>query len=588
MTKKLLAPAYSPDARAVLQGGGILAEGETPDDMITRVLDALVGVELAFGTSPWDIETFKEEAAEILRGRLATLGTPILTNAGREPAALSACISISPVESPRIIEAHYRQCMGGGYDLDEVEDPVATVRKLNAQAAELTARGGLRRPIANMASLPIDHPRVLEFATLKAARDDIRHFNLSVAVTPKFMRAREDGTAFTLRDGTRVDAGSMWATFAECAWRGGEPGLIFPDRFDADNPTPSLGAYGTTAPCGEVGLALGEACIFGYLNHPAFLTAGGVDFALLPRTTATMVRLLDDAVEVSLPVYPTERSRTIMGAKRKIGIGVCGYADLLVRLGLPYGSEGATRLLRDILTTISYHSKRASVALAAARGSFPAFSTSRFLADDGFLMAKYGRLKASVVSAAEWASLDKAIRAGGIRNAVTTALPPSGRSARLLDASSSIEPWFGLLGRAGEPKPALVAAIEAAGLSAADRDAVLETVRASGTCQGCDELPLGLREVLRRAVEIPAAEHLRVVAEAGRSVDEGASKTINLPREASAAAVESMFDDAWRLDLKAISVYRDGSRANQPEGLSGHPGRRGPILRQEERTDEQR
>ncbi|MCZ6692177.1 MAG: hypothetical protein O7H41_21550 [Planctomycetota bacterium] len=571
-------PAYSRDSIHLMRKGGILGEGEEPEQMIERVLDAVLDVEQKFGARPKEIRAFRAEVEELLCAGLLALGTPILTNAGRKAAALSSCVAIPigprrPLESTLpTIEGHYSQSMGSGFNLDSEDDPVTIVEALNEHAQSLTAASSHERAIANMANIDIDHPRVLDFIPLKSSRDDLVHFNLSINVTSAFMACLETGGIFTLRDGTRVEASALYDSIVLAAWECGDPGLIFLERFNADNPTPHVGAYTTSAPCAEVGLAPGEACVFGYVNLAAFGRPGhphGFDFSLLQRVVGPLTRLLDDALEVSLPLYPTERSRIVMAEKRKIGIGVCGFADLLVRLGIPYGSERSTRLLRDILLTITLHSKRASVDLARTRGSFPAFAMSRLKLEDGFLSNKYARIDSSVIDVTDWHDLEGAIGRYGLRNAVTTALPPSGRTARLLSVSTSIEPWFSLVGPDLEPRLEVVAAIQAETETEAERDEALAAIRRFGTVQGCNQLPPGLRMVLRRTAEITPAEHLLVAAEASRCVDEGISKTINLSANATPHTVALVFMEAWHLGMKAISVYRDGSRANQPEQLSG-------------------
>jgi ribonucleoside-diphosphate reductase alpha chain len=405
---------------------------------------------------------------------------------------------------------------------------------------------------------------VLEFVRLKTTRDDIVHFNLSVNLTTSFMSALERGASFRLRDGREHAASAIWEEIVDAAWASGDPGVMFLSRFNADNPTPRLAEYTTTAPCAEVALAPGEACIFGYVNVDAFGDSrGGVDHQGVAEAAAVLTRVLDDAVETSLSEYPGDRSRWIMGAKRKIGIGICGYADLLVRLGLPYASAPSLEILRDLLLTITLHSKLASVELAAARGPFPAFALST-LQRPAF-RKKYGELESSIVTRADWDTLDRQIARWGIRNATTTALPPSGRSAILLGASTSIEPWFTLRANGGKAKKKIVDALRDAPEDAAD--AALSAIASTGSVQDCAALPERTRLVLRRAAELQTSEHLAVVAQAGRCLDDGASKTINLRAAAPRAEVDFAFREAWRLGLKAVSVYRDGCRADQPESL---------------------
>ncbi len=567
---------YSPAALHVLRTGNILAVDERPHEFVDRVLDAVFAPEHELGTPLAEVTRLREQFAGHMAGKLVTLGTPLLTNAGRvDGRALSSCVAV-PVDlrapltavTP-VIESYYEQNMGSGFDLDPVEDPMAVLVALDEHAERLAAAELYERYIGNMANLSIDHPRVHEFVTFKASGHPLSHFNLSVNVSQRFMDALAADDAFVLRDGTRLRAWELWDAIVEAAWRCGDPGLLFLERYDADNPTPLTGRYVTTAPCAEVALAPGESCVFGYVNLAALARDQAVDHELLREVVAALTRVLDNALQVSLAGYPTITSRSVMAAKRKIGIGVCGYADLLVRLRVPYGSARAAEILEDILTLITYESKVASARLAADRGSFTAFPASRYASDATFLSAKYGRIRSSTVAPDAWERLDATIRERGeLRNASTTALPPSGRSALLLDASTSIEPWFGVVNFDGAVKADLANWIHR--LYPGDTaEATLAAISRQGTCQLPDRVAAEVREVVRCAAEVSPLAHLRIVAVASRCVDEAASKTINLPAAARPGVVRDVFLSAWQSGLKAISVYRDGTAGQQPEVLGG-------------------
>ena len=580
-------PDFSPAALAVLQEGRIVAPGESPAALMERLVPAVFAAEAAFGTPAAAQDALSAEFADLFARKLVTLGSPTLTNAGRYPdSALGSCVAV-PVDlrQPfarvrRLIEAYYAQNMGSGFDLSEVDEPGTVLDLLNRHAAQEAATGAYDRYIGNMANLDIDHPRVAAFAATKTERRDVRHFNLSLNVTAAFMGALEVGRPFPLRDGTDVDPRGLWETIVRSAWRCGDPGLLFLERFNEDNPTPSLGRYTTTAPCAEVALTPGESCVFGYVNlgglvrYRAGDRAGPpvVDDELLRRVVTVMTRVLDNVLEASLARYPAQRSVDVMGAKRKIGIGICGFADLLVALRVPYDSPAAARLLEEVLASISFYSKLASVELATQRGSFPEFSRSRY-ASGGFLRRKYGALRGLRIGPADWETLDEEIRRRGLlRHASTTALPPSGRSALLLDASTSIEPWFSVLSADGAPRPALRALVEEACPLPGEAHATLETITREGTCQVPGRVPDAVRRVVKRAAEVAPRDHVAVAAAATRAVDEAASKTINLPRGAEPEVVDDVFRLAWRSGLKAISVYRDGSLEAQPESLAGAGG----------------
>ena len=275
-------------------------------------------------------------------------------------------------------------------------------------------------------------------------------------------------------------------------------------------------------------LTPGESCVFGYVNlgglvrHRTGDRAGPpeVDDELLRRVVTVTTRVLDNVLEASLARYPAQRSVDVMGAKRKIGLGVCGFADLLVALRVPYDLPEAAGLLEEVLASISFYSKLASLELAARRGSFPEFPRSRY-ASGGFLRRKYGALRGLCIGPADWEALDEEIRRRGLlRHASTTALPPSGRSALLLDASTSIEPWFSLLGADGAARPALRALVEEVCQAPGEARATLEAITRAGTCQLPGWVPDAVRRVVKRAAEVAPRDHLAVAAAATRAVDE--------------------------------------------------------------------
>jgi ribonucleoside-diphosphate reductase alpha chain len=571
-------PPFSQAAIEVLRKGRIIDEYESPDDMVERVVHTILNVETWFGTDSRVISSLKYEFADYMARKLVTLGSPTLSNAGRHnDMALSSCIAI-PVDLRRsfeairpLIEAYYEQNMGSGFDLSEVEDPAAVVEILNRHAALETVRGKYDRYIGNMANLDVDHPKARNFALMKATRSGIRHFNLSLNVSDASMDAFSSRKPLVLKDGSITGSYGLWSDIVQSAWKCGDPGLLFMDRFNAENPTPTVGAYVTTAPCAEVGLSPGESCIFGYVNLGNFLrkAASGrqeFDYDLLHGVVTLLTRVLDNALEASLPKYPSPKSRTVMHAKRKIGIGICGFADLLIRLRLPYGSPEARDLLQNILISISFYSKWASMELARQRGSFPAFPVSRYMTEKHFLSGKYIALEGLRISPSDWQQLEGHIKKSGrLRHASTTALPPSGRSALILDASTSLEPWFSLFDNHGRLKPELSTYVAGQYPEPDEAARILSEIVRYGTCQLPGVVHNSISQVVKSATEIAPRDHLAVVAAATRCVDEAASKTINLPRDASPDIVADIFFQAWKLGLKAISVYRDGSTEAQPE-----------------------
>jgi ribonucleoside-diphosphate reductase alpha chain len=413
-----------------------------------------------------------------------------------------------------------------------------------------------------MAILPLAHPHVLEFIRCKAGADDRGEawkFNISVQVTDAQMHAAQTS------HGTERNP---LAAAAEAAWQCADPGLIFADRMDQANPTPRVGGYVSTAPCAEVGLTLGETCQFGYLNLGRFHTSTGgmpINLDLLAETVTTLVRALDDAVEASLPFYPHPLSTSVMAAKRKIGVGVCGLADLLLEARLPYDSKEGRALARDVIAFVNYASKLASADLAVSRGPCPAVGGGHSRYADPAFLARFAGLGARTVSDAEWTALAGRIAATGmLRNSSSIALPPTGRSAPVIGASTGIEPLFRLTDphHPGFLHPAARAIL--AGLG--DAELTGEVIR-SGRLPAGAPVDDDVRDLLVVATQIPPSGHLAMVSAIQSCVDEAVAKTVNLPAAATPADVYDVYQAAWEAGCKGITVYRDGSRSCQPKAL---------------------
>jgi ribonucleoside-diphosphate reductase alpha chain len=575
-------PPYTPSERAweVLVEGEILSETEAPQDMLNRVMNTLFSVEQGFNTPSNLIKRLKHEFATYLAEGYCMLGTPILTNAGRYETALSSC-AIIPVDfrtSGKIsvqeqICAYYRQNMGSGFNLTNSLHPIALLHSFNDLSAKEAATGNYERYIGNMGILHISHPAIQEFIRSKH-QNNMRHFNISVDISEQFMNKVKEGGEFFLSDGTAVNAHDLFQQIAENAWYNGDPGLIFLDRMNQDNPLARMSVYVGTPPCAEMGLAEGETCHFGYLNLSRFVrgycTSATIDYDMLWKVTHLLTRALDNAVEYSIPRYPTKISADVASMKRRIGIGVCGLADLLLAFDLPYHSQEARTLARDIISFISYASKWASVELAEQRGSCTAmnFASDNDYLNGQFLEKKYSYYPTHTVSAENWVEIAGAIREKGLRNISTTALPPTGRASLLLDTTSSIEPFLNLFDRKKHIRKAirdyLIAKLQV------DEPLIdnvcREAIRAE-SFQHIDTLPTSVRDCLKTAKEISPEAQVRMVAEvAGLHgvVDESASKTVNLPNWATVDDIQYIFLLAYELGVKNISVYRDKTMACQP------------------------
>ncbi len=561
-------------AQKILVDGRILAQGEKPHEMVERIVRVIADAEDKYALAPIDGLTTKKFASTI--GRLFDNGdivfsTPILTNAGRfDDRPLSAC-AMPPVnlaedmhKIKKIVDRYHQDGMGTGYNLSDLDNPVEMLRFLNRVAVEGAASMKEQRPVGNMAILDVDSPHIFDFVKEKVdsdAKGEDWKFNISVNVTDAFMEAAEKNESFELRDGRVVSAKKILQTIAGSAHNCGDPGIISLDRLNKDNPTPLVCQYKTTAPCAEVGLAPGETCVFGYINLASFFMADKcdqVDFERLSFVVSMMVRALDAILEISIQRYSSVESKDIMQKKRKIGVGVCGFADLLLKCNISYGEKKAQDLLQELLSYISYHAKVTSMHLAEARGSFTAIEGSRFM-DESFLVDKYARSDSSRITREEWVTLAKQIKDNKmLRHATVTSLPPTGRSAIVIGASQSIEPIFSMKTCDGL-HPLLQNYLKKESVP----DDIIEEIYRTGSCA---KLPG--KHPFVTATELSYKEHLAMVIAAQQAIDESISKTINVSNDITSQDIMAIYLDAYNSGLKGISVFRDGSRTYQPKALS--------------------
>jgi ribonucleoside-diphosphate reductase alpha chain len=409
-------------------------------------------------------------------------------------------------------------------------------------ATETIKQGGVRRG-ANMAVLAADHPDILDFIDAKRA-PGLENFNVSVAAPDALFHAAARGAPWPLRHPRggvvrTVDAAELLARIAGAAWASGEPGLVFQDRVEAANPTPEVGRFEAVNPCGEQPLLPFEACTLGSVNLARFAAAGGaadLDWEGLSRCVEDGVRFLDDVLEVN--AWPLPQIGALSARNRKIGLGVMGWADLLIALGIPYDAPRALALADRVMAHVQQAAHRTSEALARERGPFPGFA--------GSALARAGLPPR--------------------RNATVTTIAPTGTLALIAGCSSGIEPLFALsyvrraLGDAElrEEHPALAPALRGAG-----GEAALAAVRARGHARGVPGVPPAVAEVLATALDVSPGAHVRMQAAFQRNVDNGVSKTINLPRSAPVEEVARAYQLAFELGCKGITVYRDGSREQQ-------------------------
>lgn len=523
-------------------------------------------------TGPERVAHYQQQFMENVCRFEVILGSPILTNAGRRGIkSISAC-SIPPVklscmtreQIANIVSDYHTRGMGTGFSLDELEDPVSMVIYLNALAISEVQKGKIERSCGNMGVLSIDHPQVLSFIRVKTDHPDIKEwkFNLSVNITERFMHALAKKEPFTLKNGTQVDPEELMQQIAHCAHGSGDPGLIFMDRINRLNRLPQAGQYKTVVPCGEVSLFEGEVCQFCYINLPRFLEGERVNRDALRQAIHTSVVLLDNAVEANIIRMPYEQSATIVGQVRRIGLGVCGFAEILQALGLPYSSPEARELAEDLMSFINFESKRASIELSIERGPFPLFDHT--LTRKDLFLTPFRERPTRWVSEADWRDLERQFEAYKIRHLATTILPPSGRSSIMAGVTASIEPPFRLVPDSFF-KEMLSRHARAHGY-AGNLEEVMQQAQTLGSVQN-SVLPQAVKEIFKTALELAPHDHLLMTAAFQRHIDEGISKTVNLPEEAGVEDVKTVYYSAYQLNLKGITIYRNSSRMLQPKAL---------------------
>ena len=570
----------SPFAGQILRTGNILGPQESPNKMIERVVCSLCAAERFFHTSDRETRQFSQDLLSCLDNKECVMSTPIMHNAGRYSKKPLAACSVPPLdlnssykEIENVVNAFHRNGMGTGFSLNNVADPIPVLKALNRIAVAGAKSGREDRPVGNMAVISIYHPRVMDVINIKIGADERGEewkFNISIDVDEQFFRALEKDGLICLQDGTRVRARSLFTDIANAAYRCGDPGLVFLDRLNADNPTPKVGLYTSVAPCGEVGLMPGETCQFGYINLGKCISSfpePSINLSKIEHLTKLMVRALDNALELSGRQFSLEVNRNVMRAKRKIGVGICGLADMLIALRIPYASEKGVRVATDVVAFINYISKQESHKLARTRGSFGAMDDpgSRYTEHPGFIEQKYGSLETRYVSKTMWQNLGVQIRTTQhLRNSITISLPPTGRSGLIIDASTGVEPLFSLINPDGNIYAPLLRDLQSNNISPNS----FAELKRNGSLRALTGIPETLRFLYRTALEINPEQHIAMVSGLQRVVDDSISKTINLPSNSSPDYIARLFLRAYQLNLKGITVFRDGCRFIQPREVS--------------------
>lgn len=546
----------------IKNGEGVVIE--TVEELFRRVAGAIAASDRRYDENA-DCEALADSFYRMMTNLEFLPNSPTLMNAGRPLGQLSACF-VLPVEDTMegifetIKQAALIHKSGGGTGFSfsrlrpcgsavnstggVASGPISFMKVFN-MATEAVKQGGTRRG-ANMGILRVDHPDIMEFIHCKTNNKEITNFNISVGLTEKFMNAVEAGKDYELVDphGGRVtgtlNAREVFECIVDAAWHNGEPGIIFLDRLNRDNVVPKAGEIESTNPCGEQPLLPYESCNLGSINLTKMLREeNGVysfDWDKLKATAKKAVHFLDNVIDANK--YPLKEIDFMTKQTRKVGLGVMGWADALLRLKIPYNSEQAVRLAETVMRAVTEAGREESRELAKARGTFPLFQES---------------------------TLDQELPQ---RNATVTTIAPTGTLSLLAFCSSGVEPIFGYVYIRNimdgtemiEVNPILREVLEERGLYS---DELMKKIAKQGSLEGIEEIPEEIRRVFVSAHEVSPEFHIRMQAAFQRHTDNAVSKTVNFCNSATREEVAEVYKLAFRLGCKGVTIYRDGSRSEQ-------------------------
>ena len=531
-----------------------LEKDESPSDLFQRVASHIAKAESSDQRAYW-----AESFYELMASCVFMPNSPTLFNAGTGQGTLSACFVI-PLEDKMesimhaaTVSAMIQKFGGGiGYSfstLRHIGSPIATtqgkacgsvaVLKLMSSLSDMITQGGKRHG-ANMGILDVRHPEILDFIHMKDDNLTAQNFNISVAITDTFLQAvKEDAIWDTVDPHSGEVVGSMparqiWNEIIDSAWRTGDPGLFFIDEANRNNPTPHLGRLESTNPCGEVPLLPFEACNLGSINLAKFVRYGGTpwfDFTDLENTVRMAARFLDNVVTMN--EFPASEVSEAVATTRKTGLGVMGWHDALIELGIPYDSSKAMELADQVMGAINRVAKQVSIELGIERGSYPG-----------------------------------SMEEGPMRNATRTCIAPTGSISAIAGCSSGIEPIFALAyvknvldgKRLQEVNPTFISVAKKRGFYSED---LLKEIIATGSCQHLESVPEDVKQLFRTAMEIDYETHIRMQAVFQTHTDLAVSKTINMRNDATIEDVDQAYKLAAQLGCTGITIYRDGSKPTQ-------------------------
>jgi ribonucleoside-diphosphate reductase alpha chain len=545
---------------------------ETPERMFKRVAQYIAKAEKKYGSDA-DVKKMENIFYNMMTELKFLPNSPTLMNAGRQLGQLAACF-VLPIEdsidgifdSLKNAAIIHKSGGGTGFSFSRLRPkdsrvgttggiasgPVSFMKIFNT-ATEQVKQGGTRRG-ANMAILKVDHPDIMDFIYSKKNNNELNNFNISVGVTDVFMKAVAKESTYDLIDPREkkkvgeLNAAETYQALVAQAWKNGDPGVVFLDRLNRDNPTPALGEIESTNPCGEQPLLPMEACNLGSINLAKFITyidgEPAVDYEALKDVVFWSVRFLDNTIDMSK--YPLAEIGEMVRGNRKIGLGVMGFADLLYQLKIPYNSERAFELAEEVMGFIQKESHEASKCLAEKRGVFENFDKSIFANRKGCTY----------------------------RNASTTTIAPTGTLSIIANCSSGVEPLFALSfvrnvmdnDKLLEVNQYFEKVAREKGFYSTE---LMDTIALEGGIQHIEEIPEDVRKVFVTAHDISPECHIRMQAAFQNHTDNAVSKTVNLPSDATVDDVLKIYNLAYELGCKGVTIYRDGSKENQVLSVAG-------------------
>jgi ribonucleoside-diphosphate reductase alpha chain len=551
---------------------------ETPEDMFWRVATTVAEPERRYGATDKQVEEIANKFYELMTQRRFEPNSPTLMNAGRPLGQLSACF-VLPVEDAlsnghsgiydtlRSMALIHQSGGGTGFSFSRLRSRGSMVRSTTGVASgpisfmqlydastDAVKQGGTRRG-ANMGILRVDHPDVMEFIACKEDLTKITNFNISVAITSKYMEALKAGTSYDLIDPIskkvvgQMDAKEVWDKMIEGAWRTGEPGVFFIDEANRYNPVPHLGAYEATNPCGEQPLLPYDVCNLGSINVGYYVVDGKMDWAAFATDIHLSTRMLDNIIDANK--YPLPEIDALAKRIRRIGLGVMGFADALIRLGIKYDSAEGVEFGRKVMEFVDVEGKKESERLADERGCFPEWAQSIWGPDQTCARDENGeRIR----------PMQK------LRNCNVTTVAPTGTISIIAGCSSGLEPLFAVAfmrNQAGVMMPDVnedfVAIAKKEGWYS---DALMERIAKTGSVIHA-EVPKKWQDVFATANNITPEWHIRMQAAFQLHCDSAISKTTNFAHTATKEDVRAIYELAYDMKCKGVTVYRDGSRDGQ-------------------------